>query len=180
MDPSVLQIDRKHLLHPQELNWYSYVLNNPLRLFDPNGERPYDPNKSFAENLWDQAKDFGTGMLSIAKGTVTGATDGIVSTGNAIIHLDDTLTGAYNAVTHPVETLEAIGNGISNTVQKIANGDYEGATHDIAKVTTVFVITKKVGDWIGDLYTGDIGGGTVAEMNPNIYRNLGVDRKSVV
>jgi RHS repeat-associated protein len=45
----------RHLLNPQKLNKYSYVLNNPLSLFDPNGMeevtitfRTFIPQKSVA------------------------------------------------------------------------------------------------------------------------------------
>jgi hypothetical protein len=34
-DPKGLAI--RHLLNPQKLNKYSYVINNPMSLFDPNG-----------------------------------------------------------------------------------------------------------------------------------------------
>jgi hypothetical protein len=35
-DPKTLAL--RHLLNPQKLNKYSYVLNNPLALFDPDGQ----------------------------------------------------------------------------------------------------------------------------------------------
>src|SRR5258708_14681295 len=37
MNPDPKGIGLRHLLNPQKLNKYGYVLNNPMSLFDPNG-----------------------------------------------------------------------------------------------------------------------------------------------
>jgi RHS repeat-associated protein len=38
MSPDSKNLALRHLLNPQKLNKYTYVLDNPLALFDPNGE----------------------------------------------------------------------------------------------------------------------------------------------
>jgi RHS repeat-associated protein len=38
LSPDSKPITPRHLLNPQKLNGYSYVLNNPVNLFDPNGK----------------------------------------------------------------------------------------------------------------------------------------------
>lgn len=38
MSPDVMQASTKHLAYPQRWNMYAYVRNNPLSLFDPNGD----------------------------------------------------------------------------------------------------------------------------------------------
>jgi len=89
----------RHLLNPQKLNKYSYVLNNPLSLFDPNGMeeitityRTFIPAQTFTymrENYSGDGRGFSTAPNAPSRTsiTVTLETDASKRPGNPIINI---------------------------------------------------------------------------------------------
>jgi RHS repeat-associated protein len=104
----------RHLLNPQKLNKYSYVLNNPLSLFDPNGMeeititfRTFIPAKSFTylgSNYGGDNRSFSTAPSASSRSsiTVTVETDASKRPGNPII--------SQTSSAGPSERLDAKGN----------------------------------------------------------------------
>lgn len=54
----------ENLRNPQALNSYSYVLNNPIKYIDPNGEEPNKTQAGGIENLLDIVKGYESKCLS--------------------------------------------------------------------------------------------------------------------
>ena len=94
-DPKGLGL--RHLLNPQKLNKYSYVLNNPLSLFDPNGMeeitityRTFIPAQSFrfmGSNFSGDGRGFSTAANASSRTSITVKleTDASKRPGNPII-----------------------------------------------------------------------------------------------
>jgi hypothetical protein len=63
----------KHLRNPQDLNAYSYTINNPVRYIDPNGldwATAWNDIKTFAASAYANVSIGVGGELSVTKGSV--------------------------------------------------------------------------------------------------------------
>jgi RHS repeat-associated protein len=155
-DPKILSI--RHIANPQKWNKYSYVLNNPLALFDPNGMeevtiqfRAFIPQASVAGYKGDN-RTFSSDTQASSRVTVTVRieTDPAKNHGNPLIG-SSYVVGA----THPVKGGEKTSDG-PQLPMVTAGQDKNGN------------VTVNIKESMGNPYTKDVDPNGTIKANVNI------------
>lgn len=175
MSPDPGKINKKHLANPQKWNKYAYVLNNPLALFDPDGQEEITivyrtfiasatataAGKTYAgdNRTFSQAAD----ASSRTTITIRIETDPSIRPGNPIISATGTVQGSAG----PTTLLDPSGN-----ITKTANTGLPFATGSRdANGSAVVNIAQDVKNPLSP--ANDVLGNTLGQaVTPGISANL--------
>jgi len=154
VDPAVLEVSDRHLENPQKLNWYSYVLNNPLKLLDPDGNEEQNFFQWLGSGIVEGAKQT-IGVVagltySVADNLTLGAVSHILPVeGNAGFQIGESIGNKVSIAVGAVETMGGItlgaGGGAGGLVLAPATGGISIVGGEAAIAGGTAVATHGVG-----------------------------------
>ncbi len=136
LSPDPLSVLDKLLETPQDLNLYTYTINNPLRYFDPNGE----DWKDVAKGMWEGTKNFvsntASGVKEVVKNPtviVTGTIEAVSVAGKAYFTSDgrQQMAAQWNALDTQAKT-EIVTEALLRGGLAAAGARMSGATRQLA------------------------------------------------